>query len=349
MTLPIKLSRHCFAALLASMLLHAVPAAAQFGATEENVTFNAVGLEQIAIPSAACTGFYGTPSFKCRNITVPGYLARAKTGDNKAMVFISEGAGGLDKRHGDYARWLADHGISAVALDHWSPRGMTEAGVNLNKATENGGNAWNMAIDVGAAALYFKARPEWQQTRFGHLGESMGGSAAMNSDRPYVSRMVRDVIGTTPPDMRAIAALFPACIDRSQDGRFKPIPFLMVSGEKDEITPAWTCEWYANDMNAKGGKVDFMVLPGQHHDWDAPYRLRMAKGPNTSKCSNTRVGDKFIMESNQKEYPATPEGLMKMKEACTTRGFEAGNQGDPKTGYAQWTDFFVKNLLGAAS
>jgi dienelactone hydrolase len=55
---------------------------------------------------------------------VPAYFARVKGGDRHALVVILPGAGGLDKRHSDYANFLASNGINAVVLDPWRARGM---------------------------------------------------------------------------------------------------------------------------------------------------------------------------------------------------------------------------------
>lgn len=87
--------------------------------------FETKGLDSDKIPSQSCTGFYKTPSFKCESIKVPVHFARAKGDDRKALVVVAPGAGGLDKRHSDYAKFLAENGINAVVMDPWRARGMT--------------------------------------------------------------------------------------------------------------------------------------------------------------------------------------------------------------------------------
>ncbi len=344
-----RASRRTAAALLATLSVCA--SHAQFGATPEDVTFNPAGFEQLAIPSQSCIGFMGQPDYHCTAVTVPAYLVHAKTGDHKALVLISEGAGGVDRRHGEYAKWLADHGISAAVLDHWSARGMQRAEVDLQKTRDKGGSGVNMTLDANAASIWFRDQPEWKDAKVGYLGESMGGAAALNALANWPVAMAKQALQRTPKDMDAVVALYPACIDRGNlNQKFKSVPFMLVAGEKDQITPAWTCEWQANRMNEHGGNVTFSVLPGMHHDWDAPWRLHMSQSENTSKCSNYEDGDKLILVSNGKTYPRNADGQRDMKNDCRSRGFLDGRQGeDWHVGYDVWTQFFIDKLLTSAN
>jgi hypothetical protein len=120
-------------------------AAAAAQRPQQDVDFKPTGLEQVSIASTSCTGFYKTPSFKCAPVNVPGYMARAKDGSHKALVIVSPGAGGLDMRHSDYARQLADSGMNALVLDHWAARGMQNADADYQKARAKGGDAVNYA------------------------------------------------------------------------------------------------------------------------------------------------------------------------------------------------------------
>jgi dienelactone hydrolase len=173
----------------------------------------------------------------------------------------------------------------------------------------------------------------------------MGGSAAINVTRPYIESIVVDQLNRRVHNFDAIVRLYPGCVDRNTIERFKKVPMLILVGEKDDQGPPALCEKQAEWMNRRGASVEIQVVPGAYHDWDAPYGLRMAKYENTSKCGNTCTGDKFVLDSNGKEYPGTPEGFKAMREDCSYRGHMTGNQGNPKLGYEIWTAYLSKHLL----
>lgn len=215
--------------LILSLVITTTASAFAQGSTE----FNSQGLTRRDFRSVACTGFYGTASFKCLPISVPGHVATAIDGKHKALVFISHGSGGLDRRHGDYAHYLASRGFDAVVLDHWSARGVSKAHLDYNAARAKGADAQNMAIDALAAAAQLIQEESWKSTRFGFVGESMGGSAAINVTRPYIEKIVEDQLNLPVfgvPQIAASVALYPGCIDRNTAERFKTIPLLILQG-----------------------------------------------------------------------------------------------------------------------
>lgn len=314
--------------------------------------FQTSGLDSEKIPSQKCTGFWKTPSFKCEDIKVPAYSARVKDGDRRALVVISPGAGGLDKRHSEYAKYLAENGINAVVLDNFRARGMNASGGDYEVARTKGADAVNMAIDAISTLAQLKNTEEWKNAKVGFLGESMGGAAAINVTRPYIEAIVKETMNLpafSAVNFDASVGLYASCVDRSDIERFKKIPVLLVAGDKDDVTPPETCEQQTKWMNGRGGNVTFKVLENANHDWDAPTPLRQTNYQNTSKCGNVRVGNKFVLESNGKEYPGTPEGLNAMKVDCRTFGTLYGHRGNPKTGFDVWLQFLKDQLLSSAS
>ena len=333
-------SKWLFAAVALAGLAHAQQP------SELDHSFRPDGLDATTIPGTSCTGFWKTPSFQCRPIQIPAYFARAKDGSRSALVVISGNAGGLDSRHPDYARYLAEHNINAVILDSFVARGhQGGVGRDLNSGRNQGLDAVNMSIDAVTAAAVLTSQPEWSKAKLGYLGESLGGSTAINVVRPYIEGIVKEQNPTfRMRNFNAVAALYSACIDRNTIERFKPIPFLLVSAELDNVTLPDACARQADWMNARGGKVQFVVVPGEHHDYDAPWALKYLNSQNTSKCSNVRDGDKFTLESNGKEFPATPQGYNDMTSSCATRGFMTGNRGKPRVGYEIWLKHFQQYL-----
>lgn len=314
-------------------------------APQQDVVFSPAGLQQFYTPGYNCSGFWQTPSFKCASIQIPTYMGRAKDGSRKALVILNGNAGGLDKRHGDYARFLMEHNINAVVLDSFAARGQSGGTpADLSTGRTKGLDGFNMSIDATVAAATFGAMPEWMNAKIGYMGESMSGASAINVVRPYIGQIAKQQTGNLR-DFDAVIAIYPSCIEKNTIERFKKIPFLIIHGEKDDIALASECQRQVTWMNARGGNAEITVIPDEYHDFDGPWRLRRAGAENTSKCANTRTGDKFVLDATGQEFPGTPEGYTAMRDSCKFRGHMSGHRGKEHVGYDLWLAHFQKYLL----
>lgn len=310
-----------------------------------DTAFEPQGLESRNFKSFACVGFY--PNWKCDTIQVQGWMAKASTDD--ALVVISHGSQGLDKRHSDYARYLQGQGINAVVLAHWEARGLGKIQSDYNLARTKGGNSWNMAIDAYMTMLSFRAQEKWSKTKFGYVGESMGGSAVRDSIRPWIRKAVNELVNVPVKPFDAVASLYPGCFDKNTVEHFMPVPMLFVLGEIDDDTPAELCKKQTLWINERGGQAEWVELKGQPHDYDAPHYWKRFRGiENSSKCGNVQDQGEFTLNETGKKYPATAEGYKIMWKDCVSlsRGdVMSGNTGNPQMGYKEWTAFFQKKLL----
>jgi dienelactone hydrolase len=327
------------------VLLIAVSSVAHAQAPQQDIAFRPTGLQQSYIAGHNCSGFWATPSFKCSPIQMPAYFGYAKDGSHKALVILNGNAGGLDKRHGDYARFLMEHNINAVVLDSFAARGQSGGmPTDLSTGRTKGLDGFNMAIDALVAAATLSAMSEWANAKIGYMGESMSGSSAINVVRPYLGQIAKQQVGKLR-DFDAVVSIYPACIDKNEVEGFKKIPFLLIQGEKDDITLASECQKQVAWMNARGGNAEIAVLPDEYHDFDGPWRLARLGGENTSKCANTRKGDKFVLDATGQEFPGTSEGYTAMRDSCKFRGHMSGNRGKERVGYDLWLAHFQKYLL----
>lgn len=330
--------------LLAALLI-AVSCASHAQAPQQDIAFNPTGLQQSYMPGHNCSGFWQTPSFKCASIQIPTYVGYAKDGNRKALVILSGNAGGLDKRHGDYARFLMEHNMNAVILDSFAARGQSSGTpADLSAGRTKGLDGFNMSIDAMVAAAVFGAMPEWVNAKIGYMGESMSGVSAINVVRPYIGQIVKQQTGTLR-DFDAVVSIYPACIEKNTIERFKKTPFLIIHGEKDDIALASECQKQVTWMNARGGEAKITIIPDEYHDFDGPWRLRKAGAENTSKCANTRTGDKFVLDATGQEFPGTPEGYTAMRDSCKFRGHMSGHRDKERVGYDLWLAHFQKYLL----
>ncbi|MEO7726488.1 MAG: prolyl oligopeptidase family serine peptidase, partial [Burkholderiales bacterium] len=146
------------------------------------------------------------------------------------------------------------------------------------------------AADAYGALAALRALPFVDGKRVGIMGGSHGGSttlAAMvvpvESDNPLIDVKRNGFV--------AAIALYPGCGPRygawsvSRPGRFGPpvgysgvyqpiAPLLILTGEKDDWTPAEPCRHLAETSRAAGYPVDIKIYPDAHHAFDNDRPIR---------------------------------------------------------------------------
>jgi dienelactone hydrolase len=276
-----SVNRWIAASLLA---LAAVPVAAQQARPEQ--------AERVSFPTISC---FGTP-WTCHRIAVHGFLF-AKAGQDK-VVMISHGSQGIDSRMYDYVDQLQKDGFAALVIDHWTPRGIGVTHEDYVAASDKGGSVFNMSADSLAAAAWLRARGF---TRVGSIGESQGGGAAINLQQKWVHTLVERNMKRLhgqfqfkPVDV--VVSLYGYCGVRiANRDAYVATPFLFVTGAEDDETPSRYCERYTGWMNERGGNAKIVVLPGEGHSFDAPYKRQRGFGPQYAKC-DILVDEKGVTE-----------------------------------------------------
>lgn len=300
--------------------------------------------EDFNYPSMLCVNKTGDHD-QCSSFTVQSklYLPAAPT---KTLVVITHGSQGLDARHTEYAKALNAAGMAALVIDHWGSRGIRNIYTDYKKGWDKGADSINMAMDAMHAVALLNGR----FTKFGYLGESQGGNAVIWADKLHTAQMYKRVFHADAPHFDAMAALFPGCFERYAGEFYLPTPVVMISGSDDNLTPAPLCQRYKGWMNSNGGRVQFISLPGQHHDFDAPYYARSSgsTAENSSHCASYIERSHRKWEETGEVFPLNTEGNASFWKKCIQAGSGtaviSGNSGDPKTGYKQWLAFFQANL-----
>jgi len=298
--------------------------------------------EKIAFPSVVCKG---EPTI-CDKLTAVGYLF-ARPGQ-KAAVLISHGSQGIDARMYDYVDALQKEGLAALVLDHWSPRGIGVTHDDYGAAARRGGNEFNMSIDSLLAAEFLRARGF---EKVGSIGESQGGAAAIMLQQKWahaviernVNRLYNRSFKVQPID--AVVGMYGYCGLRNalRDG-YVGTPFLFITGEKDDETPSKYCERYVSWMNERGGNASIVVLEGEGHSFDAPYRRqRNINGPHPANC-DLLVDQRGV--TNLLTGETMPgQNTQPMMQKCTARGgYHSGWWKDRFIAVPHWTGFFRKHL-----
>ena len=144
-------------------------------------------------------------------------------------------------------------------------------------------NGYRRAADAYGALAALRALPYVDGKRVGIMGGSHGGWTALAA--MFVPTDSKDALAEPKRDgFAAAVALYPSCEPRygawstantdtpaeaRYSGIYQPIaPLLILTGEKDDWTPAEPCRQLAERSRVAGHPVDIKIYPGAHHSFD---------------------------------------------------------------------------------
>jgi len=296
--------------------------------------------EKVSWPSMLCT-----PT-ACNRLDAQGHLFAAPGA--KKVVLISHGSQGIDSRMYDYVDSLQKEGFAALVIDHWKPRGIGVTHEDYLAASLRGGNELNMVSDSLTAADWLRSKG---YEKVGSIGESQGASAAIVLQQKWahvlVERNIRRIYGSDfrvrPLD--AVVGLYGYCGFRhATRDAYVSTPFLFITGEVDDETPSKYCERYVPWMNERGGNAKIIVIPGEGHSFDAPYkRHRNVFGPHYAKC-DILVDETGVTELNSGEKMPGATNINAMLAKCVGRIYHSGHWKDRFVAVPHWTGFFRQHL-----
>lgn len=297
--------------------------------------------ETLSWPSMVCAG---TP-YVCNRLDAKGLLF-VEPGQSK-IVLISHGSQGIDARMFDYVKSLREAGFAALVIDHWTPRGVGSTHDDYVTAAAKGGTELNEAFDSLAAADLLRAKGF---TKIGSIGESQGGAAAILLVQKWVyefaGRNMTRLFGKPfkAQQLDGVVGMYGYCGFRNanRDG-YLDTPLLLITGEVDDETPSRYCERYVPYMNERGGNAKIVVLPGEGHSFDAPYkRQRNNFGPHYAKCDILIEGS-TVKELNSGETMAGTDSAP-MFAKCKSTIYHSGYWKDRFVAVPHWIGFFKQNL-----
>ena len=243
-------------------------------------------------------------------------------------VVIAHDCSGLGPRSsGAPRRWageLVQQGYVVLIPDSFTPRGFAD-GVCLIPGNETvSANGFARAGDAYAALTTLRKLPYVDGKRVGIMGGSHGGWTTLAA--MFVPLDAGNPLAEAKRDGFAAAiALYPSCAPRygawstSRSGNFGPVtgysgvyqpiaPLLILSGEKDDWTPAEPCRQLAERSRAAGYPVEIKIYPDAHHAFDsnAPVRYDARRNNNSSSSGRgaTTGGNPAAWEDAKKEVAA---------------------------------------------
>lgn len=303
--------------------------------------------KHLQFPSKFCLGYWGS-DFACKDGAVSATLFEPQS-QWTAVVLISHGSQGVDQRHFEYADALTKNGFAAAVIDHWTPRGVSQASQNYTQMTQRGGTTSSIATDAIFLAQHLKSQfPNIKKV--GLIGESMGGIAVLQLSKQRIVDLFTTGTLAMPGapfefPIHTMASLYPGCFERVVNERFNATPLLMLLGEKDDHTLASHCVEYQDWINAHGGNAKTIVVPGVHHDFDALHRASYSpRSQNLAKCRYIVTGSTMRLVDSGKELPYNLVGQSQLPRECARWGITSGHSGDRFVAVPLWVDFFKQKL-----
>ena len=200
-------------------------------------------------------------------VNIVGHLFLPPGTDKVPAVVLVHGSGGVYNALLDFwPKQFNAAGIAVFTLDMFGPRGVRSTAEDQSQVP--------FAADVAdtfAALRVLATHPRIDAKRIAVMGFSRGGTATL--------RAAVEKIGAAQklPDGLRYAAFIPtygggcAGIFRLvvKPGVFAKAPMLFIHGDADDYTPIGPCQDYADRIGKAGTPVEFAVIEGAQHKFDA--------------------------------------------------------------------------------
>ena len=203
----------------------------------------------------------------------------------------------LSRRHMAWGSAWARHGIAALLVDGFGPRG-DPAGFPIHSYDERPEAVNEVTVrprDAYAALAYLRQRPDIDPDRIGLQGWSNGGSATL-------ATMATRTLGTAGlgprQGFRGAIAFYPACglHGAFEDGYAVYAPVRVFSGDADEEVSAQRCARLVEAGRAGGSDIAITIYSGATHDFDDPGRKRQDVPANAAANAAATAAALAFME-----------------------------------------------------
>ncbi len=200
-------------------------------------------------------------------VNIVGHLFLPSGNDKVPAVVLVHGSGGIYSAELDYwPKQFNAAGMAVFTLDMFGPRGVQSTFEDQSQVPFPADVA-----DAFAALRLLATHPRIDGKRIAIMGFSRGGTAALRAS-------VEKIIAAQKlPDNLRYAVVIPtygggcAGVFRLvvKPGVFSKAPILFIHGDADDYTPIGPCQDYADRIGKAGTPVEFVVIEGAHHKFDA--------------------------------------------------------------------------------
>ena len=198
--------------------------------------------ETVSFPSVAVGRIAAGPA-------ITAYVYRPAGSGPFPAVILMHTCGGMDENMTKWAKRLAGWGYYVLVPDSFGPRG-------LQNVCKGGFRPVDRVADVAGALDFLATRSEVAKGKVAAIGMSHGGSLAIATVQRGFNLGARG--------LRGAVAIYPGCSADNQKN--VALPLLVLSGEKDDWTPAAACQ--ALQAAVPPPQLEVVVYPGASHGFD---------------------------------------------------------------------------------
>jgi dienelactone hydrolase len=178
------------------------------------------------------------------------------------VVILQHGSGGMAANVEMWSRELNALGISTLALDGFTGRGLTS--VSNNQALLG---RLNFVLDIYRALDVLAKHPRVDPQRIALMGFSRGGQAALYASLKRFHKMWN----RSGIEFAAYMPFYPDCATRFvADTDVADRPIRIFGGTNDDYNPITLCKAYVTRLSAAGRDAQVTEYPTASHAFDNP-------------------------------------------------------------------------------
>ncbi|WP_113542615.1 dienelactone hydrolase family protein [Rhizobium leguminosarum] len=182
-----------------------------------------------------------------------GYLSRPEGDGPFPAVVVLHGCEGMRLSVKDlWPKRLVSWGYVVLVVDSFTTRNITDTCQ---------GSLPDRLFDAYGALTFLSKQSFVDARRVALMGFSTGGTATLEGTKIEGNEQLMD------HKFRAAVAYYPLCAASQGDAT---VPTLILSGERDNWSPADRCLKRLARLSDNGPPIEFNVYKGTYHDFDAP-------------------------------------------------------------------------------
>jgi dienelactone hydrolase len=230
-----------------------------------------------------------------------------------AAVIINSSGGVTAHTEHFYARLLADHGVAALVVDSFTPRGVGETDTDQTQVAQS-----QSAADAVAGFRWLAGQAWADRSRIIVLGMSRGGTAALD----VAVETYRSVLQARDVVFAAHVAISPACMSQHENARTTGAPIFFQLSELDDLDPIQPCLEYFERMRAAGNQnLRLAVYPGVYHAKENVGGIARERGDlHTPNCRFYVTAERRLIDRKTGQHVPPGKEWAYIARTCGTAG-----------------------------
>jgi len=263
-----------------------------------------------------------------------GELRIARGSGRLPLVVLQHCSGGMGANIEMWARHFNAMGISTLALDGFTGRGLTQ--VSTNQALLG---RLNFILDIYRALDVVAKHPRVDPQRIVLMGFSRGGQAVLYASLKRFHRLWNK----SGIEFAAYIPFYPDCATTFiSDTDVADRPIRIFGGTPDDYNPIALCKAYVERLKAAGRDVELTEYPNAPHGFDNPLGAQpAAASPNSQSVRNCSIREEpeGVLINAKTHQPFT------YQDSCIERGPHIGHDPEATREVKQAVSAFARSVL----